>query len=394
MSRIRVTREPLTYERHGTRARHSFFADWAAVAHNPGSSPDAEARLERHRAEMKVELPALEKRMATEAPDVEYRVNPSRVDGQGGYFSPPLWSEEHFATAPRPKRVLAGLIPSFDLPDGVGSVHLPRITTGTKAGTPADVSPAPEQDFTDAAVESYAATVTGNADVALQLLEQSPLGAALDHSILKDMGEAADENLEEKLFVGTGSSANREITGILNLPTGAGLTSAVTFTSASPKGYEIFSELGKVAGQLGDARRLPPECWVMRTSRWAALGSAEDEEKLPLAVPGHQALAPVAYTFDDSHPAVAPPVLGWPTYLSDAIPNTLGAGANQDIVLAIRPSDHMLFESDTKTMVLTEVLSGTMQVRFSLRRYAAVLWRYPTGVSYLQGTGLVVPSEY
>ncbi len=385
---VEVRSEPFTYERRGPNARHSYLQDIFLAKRGDAR---AAGRLEKHEGEMRVEAERMERR-ARLTDEVEYRVDPNRLSGTGGSFAVPLWANEFFATAARPKRVLAGMIPSFDLPDGVGSVNLPRIVAGTEAGTQGDDAAMPNKDMTDAAVSSVAMVVDGISDCALQDLEQSPQGAHFDHAVLKDLGEAADGKLEERLFTGLGSS-QQQITGILNLPTGAGAVSVVTYTSASPKGYEIFGELGKVGAQLGDARNLPPECWLMRTARWCALGSSEDLEDLPLAVPGHQALPPVPYTFDEARPAAAPPILGFPTYLDDAIPATLGAGANQDGIVCIRPTDHMLFESTTRTAIQAEVLSATMEVRFTLHRYAAVLWRYPTGIAYLTGTGLVVQSE-
>jgi hypothetical protein len=58
---------------------------------------------------------------------------PEPTDGQGGYFSPPLWLIDHFAGAPRPMRSLAALIPNLPLPRGASEVKLPRMTTGTHA---------------------------------------------------------------------------------------------------------------------------------------------------------------------------------------------------------------------------------------------------------------------
>jgi Phage capsid family len=388
MTELRVTKEPLTYERRGKNSFHSFFRDWALQEIQPNDK--AEARLKAHENELRVEMPKMEARLAKN-PEAEYRVNPQRTEGEGFSFAPPLWASELFATAPRPKRVLASLIPSFELPPGASSVNLPRMTTGTEAGTPVDIAPPPNRDILDAAVSAPATTIAGISDVSLQLLEQSPQTAALDFVVMKDLSEAADASLEEKLFTGTG--AKNQFTGLLNLATGAGGVSSVTFNSATPKGYEIYGYLGKLGAQLGDARKCPPEAWLMRTARWCALGSSLDLEDLPISTPGHEAIPVPAFTFDDSRPSVAPPILGFPNYLSDACPANLGAGGNQDAIVAIRPSDMVLFESTTKTAVFKEVLSGTLQARFQLHRYASVLWRYPTGIATLTGTGLVVQSE-
>lgn len=376
--------EPLTYRRD---AQQSYFRD-RFMAEIQGDEA-AKSRLERHAKEMDVEIPKLQKRMAET--DVEYRINPNRIDGTGGFFSPPIWMNQYFATAPRPKRVLAGMIPNFDLPAKASEVKLPRLTTGTKTDVDVDGSVVEDTDFIDAASESWVMTVSGDSDVSIQLLEQSPPGAHLDYAIMKDLSESYDGQLENYLFTGTGK-ANQQITGILNLATGATGVHKVSYTGSH--GYELFTALGEAAAELGDNRELPPEAWLMRTARWAYLGSSVDEEKLPLAVPGHQAIVPVPYTFDADRPAVAPPILGWPTYLSDAIPANLGSGANQDVIVCCRPTDSMLFESDQRTSVFTEVLSGTLQARFQLSRYAAALFRYPMGFSVVEGSGMVVKSGF
>ena len=214
-SAVRVTHEPLTYE---PASPHSYVRD--SVLAKCNGDKQAEARLGRHASEMRVELPKLQRRLPS---TVEYRVSPSTKDGQGGEFSPPLWVMERFATAPRPRRVLAAVLPSFPLPDGVSEVKLPRITTGTELGTPPDNAAVPIRDVITAAAESQVTTVEGASDWSMQTFEQSPTGAHLDWAIMKDLNEGADAKLEEKLFTGTGGG--REITGILKLPTGAGAVS-------------------------------------------------------------------------------------------------------------------------------------------------------------------------
>jgi HK97 family phage major capsid protein len=377
---VRVTREPLTYERSAPR---SYFRD-LALAHNDNG--DARIRLERHEDEMRVEVAERERRAWTRARDqgIELRVNPNRTDGQGGYFSPPLWLIDEFATAPRPSRVLSALAPTFPLPAGISQVNLPRLTTGTQTQGQNDLEAESDRDLIDAQVSSTVVTITGQGDVALQLLEQSPPGAHLDWAIFKDLTADYDAQMEMQLLVGSGAG---QLTGLLGM-SGA---NAVTYTSATPTGSAIFAYLGNMAAQIGDARLMPPEVWLMRTARWSWLGTAEDTTGQPLAVPGHVPVMPMPYLFDDNRPAPVAHLLGWPIYCDDAIPANFGTGANQDIVLACRPSDMILLESVPRTAVMLEVLSGTLQARLQLHAYVASLTgRYPSGVATLAGSGLVV----
>jgi len=363
---VRVKSEPLTYERH---APQSYFKDLSLAAAGDNA---AEARLQRHATEMRVEIPKREaaREARARAAGVEYRVNANRADGTGGYFSPPAWLIEQFAMAPRPTRVLSALIPGLPLPRGASEVKLPRITTGTQAGTPADGAPVPSQDIVDAAASQPVTPIAGGSDVALQLLEQSPPGAHLDYAIFRDLTGSYDAQLERLLIVGTGTGT--QFTGILNLTTGAGGVSAVAYTDASPTAAELFPLIGQAFAQLGDARSLPPEVWLARSARWAWIASS-----------------------DVNLITAEPRLVGRPVVMADGIPATLGGNpGTQDALIAIRPSDSVLLESEQHTEVALEPLSGTMQARLRLHGYATAVHRYPTGIATITGTGMAVQTGF
>jgi|ERR1700722_3466083 len=387
--RIEVKREPLTYQYR--YSKHSYFKDRAMVEINNDAA--AEERLQRHGREMEVEVPRLEKRLAGEPEGMERRVNPSRTDGQGGYFSPPLWAIEYFATGRRPKRVLSAMVENFLLEPGVSEIKLPAIHPTTKAEEDIDDTAVVDKDLQDNLVECWVTTTDGMQDVSMQLLEQSA-APGFDFAVLKDLHESYDQRIEERMIIGKGNEY-QEILGLTNLPTTGNLaTTKLEYNSASPRGTTMFRELGKLAAKVGDERKLQPEVWLMRTARWAWLGTAQDLSELPLAVPGHQPVPLYPHLMDDEVPTSVPPMLGWPIYCDDAIPAELGEAKNQDLVVCMRPSDQMIFEGVEKTRVMTDVTSGTLQARIQLWRYGAMLWRYPSGVAYLTGTGLAVESGY
>jgi HK97 family phage major capsid protein len=369
---VKVGSEPLTYERASQQANGvSYYRDLLF------REQDAEARvrLERHGREM----------------DVEFRTNPSRVQGKGGYFAPPLWLIDMFATAPRAKRVLAKMIDKegncFPLPPGVQSINLPRVTTGNAEQPSADNTATPETDLVDAAATSPVATISGQADVPLPLLEQSPAGAHLDVMFFRDLTEAYDAQLETQLFTGTGPNTQPtpQFTGLLNL---SGVNT-VTYTSGSPTATNIFASLGSVIAKIGNTRKLPPEAWLMTTSRAGWLGSSEDQQQRPLMIADNTTKNG---EFD---------LLAFRVGMSDVIPTNLSgnpgsftSGGTQDVIIACRPSDMMLWESQPTTMVGLEVLSGSLQARLQLRAYAAFICRYPTAVTVLGGTGLAVQTGF
>lgn len=362
MSDVAVTNEPLTYEEH---APHSYFRDLGLRE----SHADARDRLERHAVEM------------------ERRINPNRMQGQGGYFAPPDWLIEKFAGAPRRARVLANLCPKFPLPTVGQSINVPRLTLGNLEAPQEDDSPNNQQDITDAQVQSPVALISGMGDFPLQMLEQSPQGAHLDWAMFKDLTEAYDQSLEQQLIYGNGSSIQPypQFYGLTNVPNTVGVTATTSASTVTG----MYTFLGQMASRIGNNRDQPPGAWLMTTSRWSWIASGLDNQNRPIVTPD------VHPPMDGDGNFAVSTLFGWPVYVDDAIPTNLGTAANQDVIIACIPSDLMLLEGEQRTATQLEVLSGTLQVRFQLRNYVAFLaGRYPTGISVLTGAGMVVQSGF
>ena len=390
----RVISEPFTYRRDDSTV--SYIADrYRAAKGNQVSK----ARLQRHaqemdgyRAEKLRHAPKAPERLS-DGQEIEYRVNPSVITGQGGEFAPPAWVIEDFATYPRAGRILSRLIPNFPLPKGVQSINLPRMTAGNIAQWQGnDNSTDPSADVTTATVSSEVATISGMGDISLQLLEQSPVGAYSDWAWFKDLTSAYDYSLELQLLTGTGSptaiTGQSQLPGILNLPTGTGqqYVNTVTYTDGSPTGHAMYPYVGQLAAAVGINRHLPPEAWLLSTARWAWFRTSEDLQDLPFDFPDlngtDNALCPGAF-------------MGWPVWVDDAIPRTLGTTGNWDTIIACRPSDMLIFEADPVQSTFVEVLSGTLGARIQFRNYvAAITSRYPSGISWMSGSGCIPVSGF
>ncbi len=391
--------EPATYrpnqvDEHGRG--YSYFHDLA----NRRTDADAMNRLARHSREISDWAKTREQRAwrAAEAlrertrGAAEFRVNPNITPGSGGYFTPPAWLIEDAATFTRPRRVLSNLVNQFELPSGVASVHIPVMTAGNTAQTQTPDDAAPSSDVTDSQAQSQVVTIAGIGDVAQQLLDMSPATAGTDHAWFKDLTEAYDYNLEQQLIYGVGGSgAAAQLPGIINV-SGIG---QVTYTSASPTGAGLFPYFGQLAARVGNNRGLPPSAFLMRTARWGWLTTSEDTADRPLEFPELNGA---------DNPLCPGAISGWPVWVDDSIPQTLtfassqftvGSSVNEDTIIACIPQDLYLFEGIPVTTVNDEPLSGTLQVRFVLRNYAAaVTGRYPSGIATLGGTGLAVQSGF
>lgn len=395
-----VRREPFTYTKRG---EHSFFHDLLVRRSDPGAA----ARIVRHAMEMGVvarDTDGDAQRALDEAREpggllagLETRA-PNLTEGTGGFFTPPLWLNEMFATFPRAHRVLADLVPSFPLPSGVGAVSLPRVTNGRAIASQVPNTPISYRDLTDAQTTSAVVTIAGEGDFAKQLLEQSPAGALLDWAIFKDLAGAYDAELEFQMLFGAGTGVYTDIylqgaTNVAGINKQTFATSTPFYSSSATAANNLNTYMGQAIAQVGDNRKLPPSAVLMTTSRWAWIATSTDNQARPIVPPDVH--PPVTTDTGRMDGAAVSTLAGFPVYVDDIIPATFGAGGNQDQIVFCRPSDMILLEGAPQTMVTEEPLAGTLGARLVFRNYVAALTgRYPSSIATVNGTGLVVASGY
>ncbi|RJQ68085.1 phage major capsid protein [Pseudonocardiaceae bacterium YIM PH 21723] len=400
-AQTRVTSEPLTYQRGNG---NSYFRDLGKATLQ--NDTEAAQRLARHAQELDVELPAREHRREQRAAEqmtaldrdlgvrgsasvFESRTNPNRTDGQGGYFVPPLWLVDEFIDLPRYGRPLANAVRNLALPTGTDSVNVPKIATGTRTGVQtADAGAVVSQDLTDTFVNAPVRTIAGQQDVAMQLLDQSPI--SFDEVIFSDLIADYNMQLDTQCWTGTGSSG--QVLGVLNV---SGVN-AVTYTDASPTLPLMYPSLMKALSQVATKRKAMPNSVWQTPSRWFWMAAQLDGQSRPLVLP--EANSPFNPALLQTGGDVEGPVgrlSNFPIMADGNIPNNLGGGSNEERIVAMRTSDIFLWEGAMKTRVLPEVLSGTLQVRFQLYNYAAFMAnRRPESISVISGTGVIAPSGY
>jgi HK97 family phage major capsid protein len=424
--------EQITYTQDGP---HSYFRD--LVAADVNKDKRAQERLGRHAKDITDAMPArrearkraaekayaesflrspaerraLERMMRTGTDPFERRFI-SRTDGAGGYFIPPFWLIDDYIPYLRAGRPTANLFRTMPLPPGTDSINIPRIVLGTATGPqPGDGAPVPGRDAQDNFVNARIATVAGQQDAAIQLLDQSP--AAFDQIIFADLAADYAMQLNGALLLGSGFP---QLNGMY--PAGAGVNVASTGTTSAANGYSVqdaaaawsaaagtanfYAGVAKLVSLISRTRFMPPSHIVLNPAVWYALSSAADTQGRPLVVPSQQGNNFNQLAGDDDGPVAQGPVghmLGVPIILDPNVPLTFGgtgatepymgtisngnvapvqgsggAGGNSNVftpAITAVFSDLFLWEGEVRTRTLSEVLSGTLQVRFQLYTYVA-----------------------
>jgi HK97 family phage major capsid protein len=348
---------------YGPESRSSYVADIVAAARGMADM-DARQPLEAH---------AMEQR------------DLSRADGAGGLFVPPAWLINEFVGVPRPGRVTADLLTRRDLPPGTDSINVPKLVTGTSTAIqPADNDPVQEVDLTDSVLTAPVRTIAGQQDVALQLLDQSPVN--FDEIVLRDLLADYAQKLNVQVLSGSGTAGQH--TGLRNVSG----SETVTFTSASPTVPELVKRIADASQRISSAIYASPNAVVMHPRRWAWVTSQTDSTGRPYVVPASAgpSNAPGLVGAAAAEGRVGE-LAGLPVYVDGSLPTNLGAGVNEDLVLVLNTAETYLYESTIRTRVMPETLSGTLTVRIQLYAYSAIATRQGKSVAKIGGTGLVPP---
>jgi HK97 family phage major capsid protein len=160
--------------------------------------------------------------------DNEQRVNPNTTYGTGGEFVPPVYLIAQYVKALRAGRVVADRVTKSPLPPGADSINIPKVNQATlTAPQGAQGGAVASRDLTTLMCTSPVITIAGQSDVALQLIEQTPIN--FDEVIYTDLLADLAQKIDVQVLSGIGPTVG-QLTGMLNVVG----TNAITFTSASP----------------------------------------------------------------------------------------------------------------------------------------------------------------
>jgi HK97 family phage major capsid protein len=376
-SGVRITNEPLTYEK-GRRSR-SFFRD-AFMAIRQGDVKASE-RIARHSREMDVVYAEYR------ADERERRASPSA--NYSGLVVPQYLVEE-FANVARAGKPFLNEVRNVPLPDTGMTVNIGLGTTGVSAAAQAtENSAVSSTDYDDTLLTVPVRTYAGQQVVSRQAVDR---GALVDSIIAEDLIGAYYAAVDSAAIASDGTSGTHK--GVLSA-TG---TNAVTFTSASPTVALLYPKFADAAWN-----QVPSNVFrgvtrgFMHPRRFAWVLGAVDSQGRPIAVP--QPNGPVnAMAAGGEGPAYGPTgymIQGVPIVTDANIPINLGAGTNEDRVIAAAAREIIFWEDAAAPLQLRfeETKADTLGVLFVLFGYSAfTAERRPKATSIIAGTGLVAPT--
>lgn len=313
------------------------------------------------------------------------------VTGAGGEFAPPLWAVEDYIKLARAGRVAADRLNHEVLPDGVSSINLPAVSTGSATGVQQTQGTAvTDTAMTTTSVSSGITTISGKQIVSLQLLRQS--GIPFDRVILGDLAADYAKQLDTQVLAGSG--ANGQLKG---LDSAAG--NAVTFTTTQPVVvstttansfyYQVVSAINKI--QTG--RYMAPNAIIMHPRRWNwILALGVDGQNRPLVVPSTPVFNGIA-AGDSGAPTegLVGNLLGVPVYVDANVSTAANSTTNQDEVYVLRTDDSWLYETALESTSFDATYADQASILFRVLGFSALVHRYGKSISTIKGSGLVDP---
>lgn len=366
--------EPRTYSPESDPRGLRFLSD---VASDFLGNRDARERLNQHQAEERAERGDKIARAVTAA-------------GSPGLVVP-QYLIDLYAPKGRPGRKFADQCRHHDLPDTGLTVYIPRQTAKTTVGLQAaELDPVAEADYDDELISVSVRTAAGSQTISRQSAERS-LGT--EDIVFEDLLKAYDTNLDYQLI-------NAATWGLL------AVANTVTYTDADPTAAELYRKILGASANVEDVLQDLDEDDVftlMRGRRWAWLNGETTDQR-----PFVQGAGVPANTFATSNGSgYAAGVRGFlpnggRVVTDNNLPNGLGTGTNEDVVVTVAQHEAHLWEDPSAPMYIRAEQTQAKKLGIDLVVYgyfAACFNRVvdeqgtPKAVHQkITGTGLVAPT--
>ena len=302
----------------------------------------------------------------------------------------PQYLVDEYAPIARAGSAFYNAVPKKDLPAYGNKIEISRITTGSAAAEQASENSAvQETNMDDTLLTVNVDTIAGQQDVSRQALERGGQpGFSMENIIFQDLVAAYFGKLDELMINGSGSSG--QPLGIRNV---SGLNT-VTYTDGTPTVGEAFPKLADAVQKVNANRFAPAQAIIMHPRRWGFFTAGVDGNSRPLVLPaGNNPDNAVGVGDAAAYGNVVGNLLGLPVITDANVTTTDGGGNDQDQIYVIKADDHILFEDNLFQLKFEETNAGSLTTKMVVYGYVAFAsGRYPTGITKIQGTGLITPS--
>ena len=302
----------------------------------------------------------------------------------------PQYLVDEYAPIARAGSAFYNAVPKKDLPAYGNKIEISRITTGSAAAEQASQNSAvQETNMDDTLLTVNVDTIAGQQDVSRQALERGGQpGFSMENIIFQDLVAAYFGKLDELMINGSGSSG--QPLGIRNV---SGLNT-VTYTDGTPTVGEAFPKLADAVQKVNANRFAPAQAIIMHPRRWGFFTAGVDGNSRPLVLPaGNNPDNAMGVGDAAAYGNVVGNLLGLPVITDANVTTTDGGGNDQDQIYVVKADDHILFEDNLFQLKFEETNAGSLTTKMVVYGYVAFAsGRYPTGITKIQGTGLITPS--
>jgi HK97 family phage major capsid protein len=302
----------------------------------------------------------------------------------------PQYLVDEYAPIARAGSAFYNAVPKKDLPAYGNKIEISRITTGSAAAEQASENSAvQETNMDDTLLTVNVDTIAGQQDVSRQALERGGQpGFSMENIIFQDLVAAYFGKLDELMIEGSGSSG--QPLGIRNVSG----QNTVTYTDGTPTVGEAFPKLADAVQKVNANRFAPAQAIIMHPRRWGFFTAGVDGNSRPLVLPaGNNPDNAVGVGDAAAYGNVVGNLLGLPVITDANITTTDGGGNDQDQIYVVKADDHILFEDNLFQLKFEETNAGSLTTKMVVYGYVAFAsGRYPTGITKIQGTGLITPS--
>lgn len=372
--RVVVGDEPRTYAPETDPRGLNFLSDVVASFRN---DRDAGDRLSRHMREQRVEFGEKVQRAVT-------------TSGSPGTVVP-QYLIDLYAPKGRPGRVFADQCRKHELPATGMAVYIPRQTAKTSTGLQAsEMDPVTENDYDDELITVSVRTAAGSQTIARQASER---GLGTEDIVFEDLLRAFDSDLDYQLI-------NASTWGLL------AVANAVTYTDADPTAAELYRKILGAGANAEDVLLNFDEAdliTLMRGRRWSWLNGEVTDKKPFIAQPTVPAEAfgtNAGNPYSSGVRGFLPN--GGRVFTDNNLPNGLGTGTNEDVVVEVVQHEAHLWEDPSAPLFIRAEQTQAKKLGIDLVVYgyfAACFNRVvdeqgtPKAVHQkITGTGLVAPT--